>query len=359
MNYTVLFFCPCQILKIWSWDRFCPKTENDLINPITSAKIGYVKTNTGRIQDPSTHFDEVLPCAPGSREGTDQHLRDFTLHTIPIALSPFFSTEPLVPKDFSHSGLNFFETFTRALRSLFEPSASLSTMTKNSFGKLLSIKDGAGADISANPVLRTSFTFTGREFDDESGLYYYRARSYNADIGRFLQVDPSGGNLQVPLTHINKHIYAGNNPNSNTDPFGQEYGKGGDNDFTDRHGYYCGISAHGQQKEPFNAGSNQELRPEDGLDNICRWHDRAYSDWADVRDLGRAGIRAQSDLDLIGRGIQYTLSNEVFNRPLDGIAVSITGAAFLYAEFAYIIPSNILGAIGNALGIHIDLGIKF
>ena len=34
--------------------------------------------------------------------------------------------------------------------------------------------------------------FTGREFDKETGLYYYRARYYNPQIGRFLQTDPIG-----------------------------------------------------------------------------------------------------------------------------------------------------------------------
>jgi len=39
----------------------------------------------------------------------------------------------------------------------------------------------------ANPYM-----FTGRRFDIETGLYYYRARYYNPYIGRFLQTDPVG-----------------------------------------------------------------------------------------------------------------------------------------------------------------------
>lgn len=30
------------------------------------------------------------------------------------------------------------------------------------------------------------YMFTGRRFDDETGIYYYRARYYNPYIGRFL-----------------------------------------------------------------------------------------------------------------------------------------------------------------------------
>jgi RHS repeat-associated protein len=34
------------------------------------------------------------------------------------------------------------------------------------------------------------YYFTGRRYDDETGLYYYRARYYSPSIGRFLQRDP-------------------------------------------------------------------------------------------------------------------------------------------------------------------------
>jgi RHS repeat-associated protein len=34
--------------------------------------------------------------------------------------------------------------------------------------------------------------FTGREWDPEIGLYYYRSRYYSAESGRFLSEDPIG-----------------------------------------------------------------------------------------------------------------------------------------------------------------------
>jgi RHS repeat-associated protein len=36
------------------------------------------------------------------------------------------------------------------------------------------------------------YMFTSRRYDPEAGLYYYRARYYAYDIGRFLQTDPIG-----------------------------------------------------------------------------------------------------------------------------------------------------------------------
>jgi RHS repeat-associated protein len=57
--------------------------------------------------------------------------------------------------------------------------------------------------------------FTGRRFDFETGLYYYRARYYNPYIGRFLQTDPVGYD-----DGLNWYAYCGNNPIVYVDPFG-------------------------------------------------------------------------------------------------------------------------------------------
>ncbi len=56
----------------------------------------------------------------------------------------------------------------------------------------------------------------GREYDSETGLYYYRARYYNPTQGRFLSRDPLGY-----LPDVNLYRYVGNNPLNLTDPNGQ------------------------------------------------------------------------------------------------------------------------------------------
>jgi RHS repeat-associated protein len=59
------------------------------------------------------------------------------------------------------------------------------------------------------------YGFTGREYDCETGLYYYRARYYNPAIGRFLQTDPIGY-----ADSLNLYQYCGNNPVNFIDSLG-------------------------------------------------------------------------------------------------------------------------------------------
>ena len=59
------------------------------------------------------------------------------------------------------------------------------------------------------------YMFTGRRFDDETGLYYYRARMYHPELGRFIQPDPIGC-----LGGLNLYAYVGNSPLNWIDPWG-------------------------------------------------------------------------------------------------------------------------------------------
>ncbi|MBL7663524.1 MAG: hypothetical protein JNM93_00210 [Bacteriovoracaceae bacterium] len=116
---------------------------------------------------------------------------------------------------------NYLKDSLGSIVSIQRGSALVQSYTYSSYGKLLKISDNLGNDITANPVLNTSYSYTNREYDEESGLYYYRARYYNAETGRFLQQDPHPGLTDVPLTLINSFIYVLNNPVLNTDPKGE------------------------------------------------------------------------------------------------------------------------------------------
>jgi len=78
--------------------------------------------------------------------------------------------------------------------------------------------DAYGTILESPGTLEQPYTYTGREFDAESGLYYYRARYYDPATGRFLQKDPIG----FGGTQMNLYGYVGNAPTVYIDPYGLE-----------------------------------------------------------------------------------------------------------------------------------------
>jgi len=79
------------------------------------------------------------------------------------------------------------------------------TYSYDSFGNLT-----ASTGTISNP-----FRYTGREFDSETGIYYYRARFYDPTSGRFMSEDSArfdqGGNF---------YVYVSNTPTLFIDPTG-------------------------------------------------------------------------------------------------------------------------------------------
>jgi RHS repeat-associated protein len=88
-----------------------------------------------------------------------------------------------------------------------------------------------------------AYRFTGKERDEETGLYYYGARYLDSKASRWLSTDPAAGdyvpgapvndearkrNQSLPgqggvFNIVNMHLYhyAGNNPVKYTDPDGR------------------------------------------------------------------------------------------------------------------------------------------
>jgi len=95
-----------------------------------------------------------------------------------------------------------------SVSSLSNTTGALSnTYTYDSFGKLT----------ASSGTLTNPFRYTGREFDSETGLYFYRARYLDSSTGRFLSEDPIGF-----WAGDNFYSYVHNNPATYLDPLGLE-----------------------------------------------------------------------------------------------------------------------------------------
>jgi RHS repeat-associated protein len=95
------------------------------------------------------------------------------------------------------------------------------TSLSNSSGVLANTYtyDSYGEVASSTGTLVNPFQYTGREFDSETGIYYYRARYFDPKAGRFLSEDQTrlrGG--------INFYAYTRNRPVLLTDPSGHQAG---------------------------------------------------------------------------------------------------------------------------------------
>lgn len=65
----------------------------------------------------------------------------------------------------------------------------------------------------------SNVTFSGYQYDKETGLYYCNSRMYDPKIARFLQQDTYSGNPSDPLS-LNMYTYCNNNPLIYVDPTG-------------------------------------------------------------------------------------------------------------------------------------------
>ncbi len=95
------------------------------------------------------------------------------------------------------------------------------TYEYDSWGKLLSIKDNQGNEITDETNIGIINPFRYREYyyDTETGLYYLNNRYYNPTWGRFVNSDKLLG-ANANILSYNLYLYVSNNPINNCDPEG-------------------------------------------------------------------------------------------------------------------------------------------
>jgi RHS repeat-associated protein len=75
----------------------------------------------------------------------------------------------------------------------------------------------ASDNVLVQSAIGNRILFTGREYDAETGTYYYRARTMHPQIERFMQADPL-----LYVDGMNYYPYVGNNPIIFIDPWGNK-----------------------------------------------------------------------------------------------------------------------------------------
>lgn len=153
--------------------------------------------------------------------------------------------EPLAVENISNGAMTYYHA--DGLGSIVKTTDSAGTVT------LTRTYDSFG--IPSDGATTPGYAYTGREWDPETGLYYYRARYYDPKVGRFLGEDPlpiavpgfrgsSFGRRSLPAPaastlaslslvqqavqqalglddDVNRYTYVGDNPVNYVDPSGE------------------------------------------------------------------------------------------------------------------------------------------
>jgi len=104
------------------------------------------------------------------------------------------------------------------------------------------------------PFPAANYTFTGKEEDDEVGLYNYNARLYDPVLGRFISPDSIVQAPEDPQS-LNHYSYVRNNPLKYIDPTGNQDEDSYDFSYSDYFGYYNEETLN----EPFMVAKNESI----------------------------------------------------------------------------------------------------
>ena len=152
-----------------------------------------------------------------------------------------------------------------SITSLSNPAAALAnTYTFDSFGNKT-----ASTGTITNP-----FQYTGREFDTETGIYYYRARYFDPASGRFVSEDP----LRFGGDGPSFYVYVNNDPTDFVDPLGLKC---------------CNVPAHPPDESP-------EYNMSQARTNGYQWWFNTVGQWGGPWDYKNWGGQKHPEWDDFG-----------------------------------------------------------
>ncbi|MCL5125900.1 MAG: hypothetical protein M1511_15655, partial [Deltaproteobacteria bacterium] len=177
--------------------------------------------------------------------------------------------------------------------------------------------------------------FTGKEWDEDTGLYYFNARWYDSELGRFITEDTYAGDPNDPRT-LNLFIYVGNNPLRYVDSTGNEWqdttiviiGFADNNVMT--------FSARNTDRQQRLAVKNTYMNAENQEMNVAEFRAQVYYASSIEKILQKAfGIFGLNIGDPKPRNVQLTRSSgfSTFRAPKNGSGeIGLDFAAFLMSR---------------------------
>jgi RHS repeat-associated protein len=113
---------------------------------------------------------------------------------------------------FHYDGLNSAVSLTNHLGQ------SAHSYQYSDFGTILD-NNGRAQDASNFTDPHNHYTYTGQEWDENTGLFHFYAREYDPFTGTWLQQDPYRGQMSTPAS-LHRYTYVGNSPINYDDPLG-------------------------------------------------------------------------------------------------------------------------------------------
>jgi RHS repeat-associated protein len=191
--------------------------------------------------------------------------------------------------------------------------------------------------LETHPEVNFRFSYTGREFDDETGLYNYRSRYYDPESGEFVSEDRIG--FEAGDSNLSR--YVGNNPVNYIDPSG-----------------FCRIGSYGNDNDRDRLGDLWDaLKPVrqflDGFSTQLLLNETGGEVYIDLFDSkfneGFAEASNQSEALKLGRTAADALSI------LQGAAEITAGKVLEGAGIALSVPSGGTSLIAVPAGAVLDV----
>ncbi|MDH5381718.1 MAG: RHS repeat-associated core domain-containing protein, partial [Cyclobacteriaceae bacterium] len=180
---------------------------------------------------------------------------------------------------------------------------------------------------------RTPYLYNGKELDEETGLYYYGARYYDAQTSIFISVDP----LAEKYPGLSPYVYTFNNPIRYSDPTGME-GEEGNGGGRRQRKLDAKVDKLNNEMSQFNLDVQQGKY---GVDEIIKKSDQ-YKEQADKLidkfdklnrkyNSGTTKVNGSLGLVVVG-GVRYGTAHDENINDVNEAARKPRAASFLYAR---------------------------